>query len=265
MARTVDILYLSETLVAVDKPAGIIVHGDGTDTATLTDLVRAALADREVSAPSRPTAPDPAELQALNRLDRETSGVVLFSRTKATQAAYDRLIAERGIEKRYLAVVAGRVPWRERSFRQPIGRDRHDARRMRVSRTGKPAATHARVLAHGTYEGAPCTLLDVHIETGRKHQIRVHLAAAGYPILGDELYGARGGSSPYRNESRFPAPRSARRTPHNEEPARHQPRAAAPGLILHAANLRFTDPVTSEPVDIVAPTPQRIRALFPDT
>lgn len=222
---TPAILYRSDTLLAVDKPAGIIVHGDGTGAPTLTDQVRALIA-ADATFPVHAAS----ELQALQRLDRETSGIVLFSLAKATQPAYDRLIAERRVEKRYLAIALGRIPWRDRTFTGPLGRDRHDARRMRVSKTGKPAVTHARVLAHGTAGTAtPCTLLELRIETGRKHQIRVHLAHAGFPLLGDALYG----------------------------------RADARGLMLHAASLTFSDPVTGEPVRIASPAPARMRALFP--
>lgn len=208
------VLYRSPALIAVDKPAGIIVHGDGTGTATLTDRVRdeAGLTDTQMR-----------NLQCLQRLDRETSGIVLFSLDKATQPAYDRLIAEHGIRKRYRALVSGNPGWEKRTFRGAIGRDRHDARRMRLSRTGKPAVTHARVAARLPYRRRACALLDIEIETGRKHQIRVHLSSAGLPIVGDALYGS-------------------------PDPA---------GLMLHAARLSFSDPVTGAPVDITAPLPQR--------
>lgn len=222
------VLYTSATLLAVDKPAGIIVHGDGTGTTTLTDLVRDAVAA------GRLAGVDPAcasELQALQRLDRATSGIVLFSTCKQTQAAYDRMLAEHTCEKQYLAIVRGRVPWRERTFTDPLGRDRHDARRMRVSRTGKAARTCARVLDTRCVRGQWLSLLAVQITTGRKHQIRVHLAHAGFPLLGDELYGR-------------PDPR---------------------GLMLHAHTLRFTDPVSREAVNITAPAPSRLHALFPRT
>ena len=219
------ILYRSDTLVAVDKPSGILVHGDGTGAPTLTDAVRALLAQDD--------APSPAhELQALQRLDRETSGIVLFSRAKRTQPAYDRMIAARKVDKRYLAIVSGRVPWRTRTLEGPIGRDRHDAGRMRVSRTGKPARTHVRVCAHRSFRGLNLTLLEVRIETGRKHQIRVHLAHEGLPLVGDARYGGI------------------------------MLDGQAAGLMLHAARLSFTDPVTGAAIDITAPAPARMRALF---
>lgn len=223
-----SVLYVSDALIAVDKPAGIIVHDDGTGSRTLTDSVRDAIAAGRVAGIPASHA---TELQALQRLDRDTSGIVLFSHRKRTQGAYDRLIAERRIEKRYLAVVRGDVPWSQRTFDWPIGRDRHDARRMRVSRTGKPACTQARVLARTHLGRNRLTLLDILLNTGRKHQIRVHLSHAGAPLLGDALYGA----------------------------------PDARGLMLHARRIAFDDPVSNEAVCITAPTPSRFCALFPHT
>lgn len=222
------VLSVSDTLIAVDKSAGIIVHGDGTGAPTLTDTVRDLIAAGRI--PGIPTSHAP-ELQALQRLDRDTSGIVLFSHCKRTQSTYDQLIAERRIEKRYLAIACGAIRWDERTFEWPIGRDRHDARCMRVSRTGKPACTQARVLARTRTAGMPLTLLEILLKTGRKHQIRVHLAHAGTPLLGDALYG----------------------TPD------------ARGLMLHAWRMAFDDPISHEPVCIAAPVPNRFCALFPDT
>lgn len=220
-AGTLRILYEDDWLLAVDKPAGIIVHGDGTGTRTLTDHVRAYVAEQRGAAAV-------AELQALQRLDRDTTGVVLFSLSKRTQAAFDRLIAMRAIQKRYLAIACGRTPATQ-TMQQPLGRDRHDSRRMRVSRTGKPAHTEAVRLACAQARGAVYSLLSVDLHTGRKHQIRVHLAHAGFPLVGDTLYGG--------------------------------PSARA-GLMLHASELSFTHPVTDEPVRIRAPWPARFDAWF---
>ncbi len=212
------VLYRSDTLIAVDKPQGIIVHGDGTGAPTLTDAVHKLLLAEGTDA-AQSAARD---LQCLQRLDRDTSGIVLFSLSKKTQGTYDRLIAEHAVEKHYRALVVGRYPRAAQTYTWPIGRDRHDARKMRVSRTGKSATTHARLLE----QHASTALLDVRIETGRKHQIRVHLSHAGHPIVGDELYGR----------------------PHPK------------GLMLHAAKLSFRDPVTGESVDICSPLPRRFRA-----
>ena len=166
-----DVIYRDEWLLAVDKPAGIIVHGDGTGTENLTDLVRAE------------TGNDAA--QPVQRLDRETTGLVLFSLDKATQPALDAAIAEGAVRKRYLALAQGRITEPELVIDKPIGRDRHRSGLMRVSETGKPALTYAWPLELRGNR----TLLLVELGTGRKHQIRVHLASEGYPLVGDVPYG----------------------------------------------------------------------------
>ena len=218
------ILYRDAWIIAVDKPADVIVHGDGTGTITLIDLLRNRLGD---DAPA-------GQLQPLQRLDRETTGIVLFSACKDTQASFDRLIAERRISKRYLAIVAGRFPNQPQTYRGPLGRDRHDSRRMRVSRTGKPALTRARLLAYAASDrhGPARSLLAVDLLTGRKHQIRVHLSDAGFPLLGDELYGRRRATGDA-------------------------------GLMLHAYEESFEHPVTGAHVHVRAPYPVRFEPLFP--
>ncbi len=168
-------MYEDGVLLVVDKPANILVHSDGTASRTLTDAVVVHLAAE--GARRRP--------QAVQRLDVGTSGLVLFSLTAEFQPALDAQVAGHGMHKRYLAVVGGSFPAGERVIDRPLGRDRHDARRMRVSPTGKAATTRVRRLAHAGGR----SLLEVELLTGRRHQIRVHLASMGFPIVGDELYG----------------------------------------------------------------------------
>lgn len=215
----VTIVYKDSILLATDKPAGLLVHGDGTGADTLTARVRAQLA-RQGSA---------AVPQAVQRLDVETTGLVIFSLTEEFQPALDAQVAGHDMAKRYLAVIEGRLSgtedaWRELSW--PIGRDRHDARRMRASNAGKPALTRARTLAqaHGR------SLLLVELATGRRHQIRVHLARAGHPLVGDALYGGA---------------------------------AHADGLMLHAWQERLVHPVTGAPVELATEVPPRFARLFP--
>lgn len=208
------IIYEDEVLLACDKPAGVLVHGDGTGRRTLTDLVADHLAS-EGRAATRP--------QAVQRLDVETTGLVLFSLDRSTQPALDAQVAGHGMEKAYLAVVAGRFPWRERDVRAPIGRDRHDARRMRACRPGqgKPAQTRVRLIA----SRGGSSLLLVELGSGRRHQIRVHLASLGFPIVGDALYGGA---------------RSTR------------------GLLLHAWRETLDHPVTGERLRLETPWPERL-------
>ena len=209
---TLCVVYRDEWMLAVDKPAGILVHGDGTGARTLTDLVR-----EECGC---------ASAQPVQRLDVDTTGLVLFSLDKAIQPALDALVAGHDMKKRYLAVVPAGFAATERTIDAPIGRDRHDSRRMRVSKTGKPAITHVSKLAERGNEALVCCEL----ETGRRHQIRVHLASLGYPIVGDALYGGR--------------------------------RSKA-GLMLHAWQESFVHPVTGTLVEICTPVPSRMASWEP--
>ncbi|MGN8690163.1 RluA family pseudouridine synthase, partial [Atopobiaceae bacterium HCP3S3_F7] len=214
-----DLLVLWEDpfALAVEKPAGLLVHSDGTGADTLTGRVRAHLA-----AAGSPAA---GSAQALQRLDEETTGVVLFSKAPDFQPAFDELVAGHAMGKRYLAVVRGRLSGGPFALTGPIARDRHDARRMRVGATGKPSLT--RVLPVECRGGA--TLVGCELGSGRRHQIRVHLSAAGHPILGDSLYG--GGPGP---------------------------------LMLHALEESFAHPVTGAPVRVRTPWPARLLPAFPE-
>lgn len=207
-------------LLAVDKPCGLLVHGDGTGAQTLTDRVQATLANdgRIRSA------------QAVQRIDVDTSGLVLFSLAPEFQAALDGQVADGSMTKTYLAVVAGDLR-RPLEVEKPLGRDRHDSRRMHVG-SGRPAKTTFSPLASTRLtNGRMATLAEVSIATGRRHQIRAHGAWAGYPVLGDTLYGA----------------------------PRHPD-----GLMLHAWRETLVHPLTWERLHLEAPAPERIRTLFPD-
>ena len=195
-------------------PLDILVHGDGTCAPTLTDRVRVSLARQGVA----------ANPQAVQRLDVDTTGLVLFSLAEEFQPAFDALVAGHAMRKRYLAEVSGAFPGDVTIIEKPIGRDRHDARRMRVCRPGQgqPALTRVRVLER---RGSR-TLLLVELGTGRRHQIRVHLSSAGFPIVGDTLYGGR-----------------------------RDPR----GLMLHALEEEFDHPVTGAHVLLRTEVPERFR------
>ncbi|MDD7199595.1 RluA family pseudouridine synthase [Parafannyhessea umbonata] len=218
------VLYRDPFLMAVDKPAGILVHGDGTGVRTLTDDVAALLAREGV----------PAAPQAVQRLDVDTTGVVLFSLAPEFQPALDALVASHDMRKRYLAVVEGSFDAGVRRMDAPLGRDRHDARRMRVSAGGKPALTLVTVLAR---RGGKSLLL-LELGTGRRHQIRVHLAHAGHPIVGDALYGRAAGG------------RLGGRA------------AGAGGLMLHAVCEELAHPATGKALRLEAGWPDRFGKFF---
>ena len=218
LGAPVSVVYQDAVLLAADKPAGLLVHDDGTGADTLTSRVRAHLA-RQGSG---------AVPQAVQRLDVDTTGLVLFSLAEELQPVLDAQVADHDMRKRYLAVVEGRLVGTEGAWRTvdaPLARDRHDARRMRVGRTGKPSQTRVRTL---DVRGGRSLLL-VELETGRRHQIRVHLAHIGHPILGDRLYGG----------------------------ASHED-----GLMLHAWEERLAHPATGDALTLRTGTPQRFVRLF---
>ena len=174
-APGIAILAQDDDVLAVSKPAGLVVHPayrhpDGT----LTDAVF-AYADR--CGEPRPWL--------LHRLDRETSGVVLFARTEQARRALVRQFQERRMIKRYAAIVAGRLAPASGEIDAPLCRDPEDRRRVVVSPTGKPARTRYWVLVtHGDF-----SLVLAEPLTGRTHQIRAHLASRGSPLAGDATYG----------------------------------------------------------------------------
>ena len=217
--KKITVVFEDDYLLAASKPADLLVHGDGTGALTLTDLVAEHLA-AEGREDVRP--------QAAQRLDVGTTGLVLFSLDPATQPALDAEVAGHDMRKEYLAVVAGRFPWAQKAIDVPIGRDRHDAKKMRACKEGqgKPASTLVRKLA---FKGGR-TLLSVELLSGRRHQIRVHLASLGFPIVGDELYGG----------------------------ARPDAARGESGLLLHAFREELRHPATGEPLSLQTEWPERL-------
>lgn len=245
-ADAIGIVYEDAWLLAADKPAGLLVHGDGTGSPALADLVRERL--RSAGEPDAA-----AQLQPVQRLDVDTTGLVLFSKDKEVQPALDALVAAHGaggIRKRYLAVVRGEWPAEMRVVDAPLARDRHDARRMRVAAGGKPSRTLvSRVVACGP-RGERLSLLVVELESGRRHQIRVHLASRGFPIAGDTLYGV---PSDRRLGGRDGLGGAATKG-----------RGAGTPLMLHAWAEDLTHPVTGERLALRTEVPVRFSERFPD-
>jgi len=208
----VEILYEDASVIAVDKPAGLVVHaGAGTESGTLVNrLVHHFATLSQVGGGLRPGI--------VHRLDKGTSGVLLVARHDAAHQALAAQFAGRTVEKVYLTLVQGKVHNQEGRITTPIARD--PVRRIRMTTqmdTGRSALTSYRVLQRFD----KLTYLEVRIGTGRTHQIRVHLASIGHPVVGDKLYGGP------------PAER----------------------IFLHAYRIAFTSPATGELVTVEAPLP----------
>lgn len=174
-----DVLYEDECLIAVNKPAGMVVHpAVGNRRGTLVNAVLGRY-------PEAALPGDPSRAGIVHRLDRDTSGVILVARTVAAHESLARQFRERSVRKVYWAVVHGRMSAPQR-MDAPIGRHRTDRKRMSV-RGAPPRAAVTNVHPLECLAGA--TLVEARPLTGRTHQIRVHLAAAGWPIVGDRIYG----------------------------------------------------------------------------
>lgn len=219
-----SVLYEDDDIVAIDKPAGMVVHaGAGVRSGTLVNaLVHRFGSLSRAAGELRPGI--------VHRLDRQTSGVLLVAKNDAAHHRLAEGFAGRKIEKTYLALVHGNVKLERGHIEKPIARDPRQRIRMtaRLSR-GRAAWTEYRVLRR--FKGF--TFLEVRIGTGRTHQIRVHLASIGHPVVGDRLYGA---------------------------PAKIADEPTLSRYFLHAHRIRFTHPVTGQIVTVEAPLAPALEA-----
>lgn len=217
-----DVLYEDADLIAINKPAGMVVHpAYGHDSGTLVNAVLYRWPElREVG--------DEYRAGIVHRLDKDTSGVIVIARTPRAHRALAEQFAARSIEKKYLALVEGLPDSASGRIEAPIGRDPQQRKRMAAVRGGREAVTEFRVLEYY----AEHALLEVHIHTGRTHQIRVHLAFIGHPVVGDTVYG-------YRKQ-----------------------RIKLQRHFLHAAEMTVRSPSTGQPLTFRAPLPADLQDIL---
>lgn len=227
----VSVLWADEHLLVVDKPSGLTVHpGAGRPTGTLVHRLLAHFPELAgVGGPGRPGI--------VHRLDKDTSGLMLVARTPDGYKGLTRAFSRRAVEKRYLAVLYG-DPGPEVRVDAPIGRHAQHRKRMTVREDGRPARSVFR-----TRERVPgLSLVEVEIETGRTHQIRVHAKHLGHPLVGDPVYGeARWKSLP---------------------PRLHGPLRSFARPALHAWRLALDHPVGGERLELEAPVPEDLANLW---
>jgi 23S rRNA pseudouridine1911/1915/1917 synthase len=217
-----EVLYEDEHLLAVNKPAGMVVHpAYGHQSGTLVNAVL-ALCPETVHVGGAERA------GIVHRLDKDTSGLILVAKSEAAHTALQRQFKRRHVIKTYLALVEDHPSPRHGLIDAPIGRDKRHRKRMSVTRTGRPARTTYRVVEFFN----EYSLVELQPETGRTHQIRVHLAWLGYPVVGDPVYG-------YRKQHLLKS--------------RH---------FLHAHKLELSHPITGAPLSLVAPLSDDLAGLL---
>ena len=212
-----DIIYEDNDIIVINKPKGMVVHpGNGNPDNTLVNAVLAHCKGSlsGIGGEIRPGI--------VHRIDKDTSGLIIVAKNDKSHINLSEQIKNHEVTKIYTALVKGNIVENEATIDMPIGRDKNDRKKMCVTRDGKEAVSHIKVIKrYGNY-----TLIRVKIDTGRTHQIRVHMAKIGHPVVGDEVY------SSGKNEF------------------------GVKGQMLHSTILKFKHPISRKEIMLEAPLPQ---------
>ncbi len=228
-AIPLQIVYEDTDLLVVDKPAGMVVHpAPGHSSGTLVNALLARYPELAVAGGDRPGI--------VHRLDRDTSGLIVVARNDRTRRALQRQFKERQVHKAYVALLEGHLQPAWGRIEAPIGRDPHHRQRMTVLPGGREALTEYHVLEQFAHTVGPVagdySLVEAEPLTGRTHQIRVHFASIGHPVVGDAVYGRR------------------------------RSRLAVPRQFLHARRLAFKHPRTGQRLEFEAPLPDDLAPIL---
>lgn len=218
-----NVIYEDTDIIIINKEKGMVVHpGNGNPDGTLANAIMERCKDSlsGIGGEIRPGI--------VHRIDKDTSGIIIVAKNDKSHIDISNQIKEHKTTKTYIALVRGIVKENEASIDMPIGRSKKDRKKMAVDKDGKKAVTHFKVLKRYS----DCTLLEIVIETGRTHQIRVHLSEIGYPIIGDYTYS--------NGKNRF-----------NIE-----------GQMLHAYKIKFIHPTTKKEVEFVADLPKYFKEII---
>lgn len=211
----IDIVFEDSSIAVINKPQGMVVHpAPGNFTGTMVGALLFRIKDLSgIGGEMRPGI--------VHRLDKDTSGLLVIAKNDEAHASLSEQIAQRSVGRIYAAIVHGNIREDELTIDKPLGRSRHDRKKMAVDACGRHAVTHIKVLERlGEF-----TYIEAALETGRTHQIRVHMASIGRPVAGDTVYGPK------------------------------KPKLHENGQLLHAKELRLTHPVTGEALVFRAPLP----------
>ena len=221
----VEILYEDNDIIVVNKPKGLVVHpGNGNPDGTLVNSLMNICKDSlsGIGGEIRPGI--------VHRLDKDTSGVIVAAKNDKVHINLSEQIKNHEVEKTYITLVRGIVKENEATINMPIGRNKNDRKKMAVEKDGKVAITNFKVLERFPKDN--CTLLEVKIETGRTHQIRVHLSHIGYPVIGDTVY------------------------------SNGKNKWGVIGQCLHAKSLKFKHPTTGKEMNIEAELPEYFKEIL---